>query len=106
MFGHVAVWTITPRPRLMKPTMESPGTGLQQWAMRTIMSSTPRTGMPPVLGGGGGLCSLRLRWGDDRIHGIGRFKDFRRRNNGLQTLHHLLGRETRVPDGGHQRLVH
>ncbi|MFR0875992.1 MAG: hypothetical protein ACLSHC_16465 [Bilophila wadsworthia] len=56
------MWTITPRPRLMKPTMESPGTGLQQWAMRTIMSSTPRTEMPPVLGGGGGLCSLRLRW--------------------------------------------
>ena len=48
---------------------------------------------------------LALAVGDDRIHGIGRFKDFRRRNNGLQTLHHLLGRETRVPDGGHQ-LVH
>ena len=24
-----AVWTVTPRPRVMKPTMASPGTGLQ-----------------------------------------------------------------------------
>lgn len=105
MFGHVAVWTITPRPRLMKPTMESPGTGLQQWAMRTIMSSTPRTEMPPVLGGGGALL-LALAVGDDRIHGAsGVSRISGGEINGLQTLHHLLGRETRVPDGGHQ-LVH
>ena len=58
----------------------------------------------PILKRGQALL-LALAVGDDRIHGIGRFKDFRRRNNGLQTLHHLLGRETRVPDGGHQ-LVH
>jgi len=29
-FSHWTVWTVTPRPRVMKPTMESPGTGLQQ----------------------------------------------------------------------------
>ena len=29
-FSQAAVWTVTPRPRVMKPAMSSPGTGLQQ----------------------------------------------------------------------------
>ena len=39
--GTIAVWTVTPLPRVMKPTMSSPGTGLQHLPNRTMTSSIP-----------------------------------------------------------------
>ena len=38
-----ARWTDTPRPRVMKPMMSSPGTGVQQRERRIITSSRPST---------------------------------------------------------------
>ena len=39
-------WTVRPRPRVMKPTIWSPGRGLQHFAKRTSRSSTPRIRTP------------------------------------------------------------
>ena len=44
--GQSARCTDTPRPRVTKPKMSSPGTGLQQRDRRTSTSSTPFTTMP------------------------------------------------------------
>ena len=38
--------TLTPRPRVMKPMISSPGTGVQQRESRTITSSRPSTWTP------------------------------------------------------------
>ena len=38
--------TVSPRPRVMKPTIGSPGSGLQHLANRTRRSSTPRIRTP------------------------------------------------------------
>src|SRR5213078_121475 len=38
--------TVSPRPRVMKPTIWSPGSGLQHFAKRTSRSSTPRMRTP------------------------------------------------------------
>ena len=45
-FGQSARCTDTPRPRVTKPKILSPGTGLQQRDRRTSTSSTPFTTMP------------------------------------------------------------
>ncbi len=50
------VCTVTPRPRVMKPTMASPGTGLQHLPQRTSTSSMPLMRTPPV---GGRRATLR-----------------------------------------------
>jgi len=47
-FGHSRVWMTTPWPRLMNPTIESPGTGVQHLANLTRMSASPCTLMPPI----------------------------------------------------------
>src|SRR3954453_22541819 len=46
---HVWRWTVTPLPRVMNPTMGSPGIGWQHFAKRTSRSPTPLTRTPPVL---------------------------------------------------------
>ena len=46
-WGQSLVWTVTPRPRVMKPTTGSPGRGSQHLAKRTMMSSTPWILMAP-----------------------------------------------------------
>ena len=43
MLGQSARWTETPRPRVMYPTISSPGTGLQHLEKRTSKSSIPLT---------------------------------------------------------------
>ena len=43
-----ARWTDTPRPRVTKPMISSPGTGVQQRESRTITSSRPSTCTPTV----------------------------------------------------------
>ena len=48
-FGQVARWTETPRPRVMKPTMSSPATGLQQCARWTSRSASPLTTTPQLV---------------------------------------------------------
>ena len=47
-FGQSCACTVIPRPRVMKPTIGSPGTGPQHFAKRTSTSSTPLTETPPV----------------------------------------------------------
>ena len=42
-FGFVEVGTVTPRPRVIKPTIGSGGTGLQQCAIWVSTSPTPCT---------------------------------------------------------------
>ena len=44
--GQSFRWTETPRPRVRKPTIVSPGTGVQQRASRTRRSSCPSTITP------------------------------------------------------------
>ena len=46
--GHDRRWTVTPLPRVMNPTIGSPGIGLQHLAKRTSRSPTPLTRTPPV----------------------------------------------------------
>ena len=46
--GHDRRWTVTPLPRVMNPTIGSPGIGLQHLAKRTRRSPTPLTRTPPV----------------------------------------------------------
>ena len=46
--GHAWRWTVTPLPRVMKPTIGSPGIGWQHFAKRTSRSPTPLTRTPPV----------------------------------------------------------
>src|SRR5207253_968147 len=41
--------TVSPRPRVMKPTIGSPGSGLQHRANRTSRSSTPRIRTPSAV---------------------------------------------------------
>ena len=43
-----ARWTLTPRPRVTKPMISSPGTGVQQLASRTSTSSRPSTWTPTL----------------------------------------------------------
>ena len=45
-FGQSRRCTDTPRPRVTKPMMSSPGTGLQQRDRRTSAPSTPSTTTP------------------------------------------------------------
>src|SRR5262249_51784550 len=45
-FGQSMACTVTPRPRVMKPVMRSPGSGPQHFPKRTSMSSTPETRTP------------------------------------------------------------
>ena len=45
-FGQSATCTVTPRPRVTKPTTSSPGSGAQQRAKRTITSDCPPTRTP------------------------------------------------------------
>ena len=49
-FAQSARCTDTPRPRVTKPTISSPGTGVQHRDRRTITSSRPSTWMPRVVG--------------------------------------------------------
>ncbi len=42
-FGQSFEWIVTPRPRVMNPTIGSPGTGRQQFPRRTKMLSIPFT---------------------------------------------------------------
>ena len=50
-----AAWcTETPEPRVMKPTISSPGTGVQHRASFTRMSGAPRTSTPESLFRGSG----------------------------------------------------
>ena len=41
-------WMETPRPRVTKPTISSPGTGLQHFESFTKQFSIPSTTMPPT----------------------------------------------------------
>ena len=47
--GQLARCTDTPRPRVTKPTMSSPATGLQQCARRTSISISPPLTSTPEL---------------------------------------------------------
>ena len=47
MFGQSARWTVTPRPRVTKPTISSGGTGWQQRASWVSSESTPTTRILP-----------------------------------------------------------
>ena len=49
IFVQSLAWTVTPRPRVMKPSTESPGTGAQHLAKRTSTFSMPETRTLPVL---------------------------------------------------------
>ena len=59
--GQSARWTDTPKPRVIKPTTGSPGTGVQHLANLTRQLSMPSTMMPdwlvlpPRMGTVGGL---------------------------------------------------
>src|SRR5262249_45790031 len=48
-FAQSCACTVTPRPRVMKPAMASPGSGLQHLPNRTRTSSTPDTRTPLVV---------------------------------------------------------
>src|SRR2546423_15468172 len=62
--GQVERWTVTPLPRVMNPTMGSPGMGWQHLANRTSRSPTPLTRTPPVRGGTpGGAAVGGAGWG-------------------------------------------
>ena len=47
--GQSCRWTDTPKPRVMKPTTGSPGTGVQHLANFTRQLSRPSTMMPDSL---------------------------------------------------------
>jgi len=47
-FGQSRVWMTTPCPRLMKPMISSPGTGVQHFANFTRMSASPWTRTPAI----------------------------------------------------------
>ena len=53
-----ARWTETPRPRVTKPRISSPGTGVQHRDSRTIRSSSPSTWTPA----GGRFWEAGRRW--------------------------------------------
>src|SRR4029453_1318503 len=94
-------WTVRPRPRVMKPTMLSPGTGAQHLANRTSRSSTPliRTAGPsPALRAVLAVLASATApgWGAPRGR---RWCPPRRRR---EFAHHLLERLLAIPDGGEQ----